>query len=232
MESLSLRETFTFVFLAFQNVFSCFLYLWNWLIADWEEVDGGSHLIRKSVCFKNKCSNTLHWVQSVSHVNLHEQILLRKTGSAQKDASVEGLATPFSFLHTVCSQACTYALCRFGVWVNRALAASCGHHESFYITGLLRIFLVTEKICSNKNSWALLAIPPVSGTVGIIHLEECGRSLTPLLYILKYLPSFANKVTASPFLRDNICCMHVVLKLLLNNFLHVFSRMSPNSVHG
>lgn len=111
-----------------------------------------------------------------------------------------------------------YALCRFGVWVNRALAASCGHHESFYITGLLRIFLVTEKICSNKNSWALLAIPPVSGTVGIIHLQECGRSLTPLLYILKYLPSFANKVTASPFLRDNFCCMHVVLKLPLNNF--------------
>lgn len=68
-------------------------------IADTEEVDGGSHLIRKSVYFKNTCSNTLHWVQSVSHVNFHEQVLLRKPGSAQKAAFVEGLAMPFSFAH-------------------------------------------------------------------------------------------------------------------------------------
>lgn len=72
----------------------------------------------------------------------------------------------------------------------------------------------------------------MSGIVGIIHLEQCDRSLTSLLYFPKYLLSFANKVAASPFLRDNICCIRAVLKFLLNNLLHIFSKMSPNSVYG
>lgn len=103
----------------------------------------------------------------------------------------------------------------------------------FCYLGLLRILLVTERMCSNKNSWAFLATPSVFGMVGVIHLDELDKSLTPLLYLLKCLSSFANKVTnVSAFLRDNVCWMCIVLKLPLNNLLHLFSKNSHNWVCG